>query len=59
MISQYAHIDQITNVVTNVSLWDGITTWNPPENTFVVQSDIANIDDIYDPKTGTFTSTRP
>ena len=55
MISQYAHIDQITNIVVNVSLWDGITTWSPPEGVIVVQSDTAGIDDIYDPETGTFT----
>lgn len=55
MISQYAHIDEITNIVVNVSLWDGITTWSPPEGIIVVQSDTAGIDDIYDPETGTFT----
>ncbi len=53
-----AVIQTIDNVVVNVVMWNGDTGpdgWHPPEGCFTVQSDTANIGDIYDPENGTFT----
>jgi hypothetical protein len=43
------------NVVINVIMWDGESPYTPPLGCFLVQSDTANIGDIYDPNNGTFT----
>ncbi len=45
---RYAIIDTRTKKVVNICEWDGVTSWLPPENTFVIQSDIAGSGDIWD-----------
>lgn len=52
----YAVIDTQTNVVVNMVLWNPESTWQPPEGTYLIQSDIAKIGDTYDPATGQFVS---
>ena len=59
---RYAVIDNGTNIVVNVVMWNGDTGpdgWHSPEGTYVIQSDIANIGDIYDPDNGTFAPPTP
>ena len=45
---RFAIIDSTSNVVVNICEWDG-GEWLPPFGTFVVQSDRAGINDIFDP----------
>ena len=55
---RYAVIQNSDNTVVNVIMWNGDTGpdgWHPPEGCIAVQSDTANIGDIYDPENGTFT----
>lgn len=60
MNQNYAIIDNITNIVINIVLWDGDTSvWQPPEGTFAIQTDVAGPGWIYDPATGTFTNPKP
>lgn len=47
MSHRYIVIDSTTNLVLNAILWDGITAWSEPDNTYVVQSDTIQIDDTY------------
>lgn len=51
---RYAVIDQTTNLVINVILFSS-GVWNPPKGTFIIQDNMANIGDIYNPDTKTFT----
>lgn len=51
----YAVINQVTNIVVNVVVWDGVSPWSPPEGTFVIQSDTAGIGWIYNINDGSFT----
>lgn len=41
------------NVVVNIILWDG-AEWKPPVDHYVIQSDEAQINDIYDPQNNVF-----
>ena len=52
---RHAVIDKKTNMVVNVVMWDGNNKWSPPNGHYVVQSDIADKDDLYDIKQKTFT----
>lgn len=59
---RYAVINSLSNIVVNVVMWNGDTGpdgWHPPEGTFVIQSDSANMGDIYDPENGSFTPPAP
>lgn len=51
---KYAIIDRASLIVVNVALWDGKTPWHPGDEYMVVESDIADIGDKYDPESGTF-----
>lgn len=44
---RYAVIDNSTKIVLNCIEWNG-NAWTPPNNTFVIPSDLANIGDKYD-----------
>jgi hypothetical protein len=50
---RYAVIDNDSKEVVNVIIWQG-APWEPPANHFIIQSDEAGIDDIYDENTQTF-----
>lgn len=54
-MKRYPIIDVATNIVINVSQWDGVTPWSPGEGFIAIQSDVAEIGDIYNPETGEFT----
>lgn len=54
MNQKYAMVNP-ENMVANVIMWDGKTPYTPPKGYTLVQSETANIGDIYDPKTGSFT----
>ena len=54
-MKRYAIVDTSTNICVNVSQWDGETPWSPGEGFIAVQSDVAEIGDIYNPETGEFT----
>jgi len=51
----WAVIDSNTNIVVNVVLWDGVSTWSPPEGCIAIQSDVAGIGWIYNPDDGSLT----
>jgi hypothetical protein len=51
----YAVIDENTNIVVNVALWDGKSLWSPPKGTFAIQSDASGIGWFYNPSDGSFT----
>ena len=36
---KYATVEEATKAVLNISLWDGITPWSPPEGTTAVNVD--------------------
>jgi len=50
---RHAIIDRSLTVI-NIIKWDGISKWNSPIGTTVIQSDVAQIGDIYDPKNDVF-----
>lgn len=50
-MARHAIIDPKTNRVINVVIWNG-AEWLPPRNHIVLQHDSVDIDDIYDPSTG-------
>lgn len=54
-MKRYAIINTETNIVVNVSVWDGETPWSPGQGFIAIQSDIAEINDIYNAETGEFT----
>lgn len=54
-MARHAIINNDTNIVVNVILWDG-NEWLPPKNHLVVQSDLANIGDNYERNTNTFSN---
>lgn len=54
-MKRYPIINTETNIVVNVSQWDGISLWEPGEGLIAIQSDVAEIGDIYNPETGEFT----
>ncbi len=35
MSDRYAIIDNETKYIINIIMWDGVTTWEPPQNTTV------------------------
>ena len=54
-MARHAIINNETNKVVNVILWDG-NEWLPPKNHLVVQSDLANIGDDYNRNSNTFSN---
>ena len=50
---KHAIINNDTKTVVNIIVWEG-AEWLPPRNHIVVRSDIANIGDTYDERTGFF-----
>ena len=38
------------NVVINVIIWDGRSSWKAPDGTLAIQSDNLNVGDIYSPE---------
>jgi hypothetical protein len=55
-MKRWGVIDQNTHTVINVIIWDGITEWKPPANTYLVQHDAAEINCTYDPQSGILTN---
>lgn len=55
-MTRHAIIEHKTNLVVNCVEWHG-AEWLPPRNHLVVNSQTADIGDIYDPETGIFTKT--
>ena len=53
-MANFALIENETNLVVNIIVWEG-AEWQPPRDHLVIQSDTANIGDLYDPETQTFT----
>jgi hypothetical protein len=35
-MNNYAVVNQQTNIIENVILWDGVSSWTSPENTYVI-----------------------
>ncbi len=54
-MTRHAVIENESRLVVNCVEWNG-GEWLPPRNHLVVQSDIANIGDIYDEKNKSFIS---
>ncbi len=52
-MANFAVVENETKQVVNVIVWEG-AEWLPPRNHMVIQSDTANIGDIYNPDTKTF-----
>jgi len=52
-MANFAVVENESKIVVNVIVWDG-AEWLPPRNHMVIQSDTANIGDIYNVETGTF-----
>ena len=52
-MANFAIVENETKKVVNLIVWDGAECL-PPRNHFVIQSDVANIDDTYNPDTQTF-----
>jgi hypothetical protein len=52
---QYSIINEKTNVVVNIIVWDGKSQWQPPKGTYLVQSSVGQIGDFYDINKNTFT----
>lgn len=48
-MARHAIIDPNTNKVVNVVIWEG-AEWLPPTGYVVLQADICDIDDDYDPE---------
>ena len=46
-MANFAIIDNETKKVVNVVVWEG-EEWLPPRNHLVIESNVANIGDIYD-----------
>lgn len=46
---RWAVIENGTNLVVNVVVWDGVSEWGPGDGYYVVQSDTLNIGDTYTP----------
>ena len=53
-MKRWAMIDSGTNIVMNICNWDGDSKWNPPVGIFLIESQLANNGDIYDPQSGIF-----
>jgi len=53
-MGRYAVINKTTKKVVNVIEWDGVSQWAPPNDHFVMESDRASIDHIYDESNGNF-----
>ena len=46
-MDRYAIVRNEDGYVINVSLWDGVTPWDPGEGYTAVKSDVAEIGDTY------------
>lgn len=51
---RYAIITDDTFLVDNVIIYDGVSEWAPQEGFFMIETDIGDIGDTYDPETGEF-----
>lgn len=56
-MSIYAVVQSDTNICDNITVWDGVTPWQPPADHYVVLNDDGRgeIGWIYDPQTGEWT----
>jgi hypothetical protein len=52
-MARHAIIENETKKVVNCVVWDG-AEWLPPRNHLVVESETANIGDVYDENAKTF-----
>jgi hypothetical protein len=55
-MNRYAIVDA-SSVVTNITIWDGVSLWSPPEGSLAIKSDEAEIGDTY--SDGVFTHPEP
>lgn len=57
MIERYACVD-VSNVVDNIALWDGVTPWVPDHDCVAVRigAQVCDRGYVYDPITGLFSS---
>ena len=55
-MARHAIIESKSKIVVNCVVWEG-KEWLPPRDHLVVQSDVANIGDIYDESKKSFIST--
>jgi len=46
---RYIVIQNSDNLIMNAIMWDGVSEWTPPEDTFVVQNDVLEIGETYIP----------
>jgi hypothetical protein len=44
------------NIVVNIILWDTESKWQPPIGCYLIRSDIACINDLYNKEENTFTA---
>lgn len=57
---RYAVVNKkVPRLVLNIVEWDGESAWTPPDGTVLVQSNSANLYDVYDPQDGSFTPAVP
>lgn len=56
-VKPYATVRVADGLVTNVSVWDGVEPWEPPEDSIAIQSDTAQIGWTY--ADGQFTAPLP
>lgn len=54
-MANFAVVENATHKVVNIIVWEG-AEWLPPRDHKVIKSDTANIGDIYDPETKTFSA---
>lgn len=53
----WAIINIISNIVENIIVWDGVSPWQSPEGTYMIEctdNEDAQIGGTYDPDTQTF-----
>ena len=52
---KYAVINKC-NIVINVILWDAESSWQPPTDCYLIRSDVASINDLYNKEENSFTA---
>lgn len=46
-VRRFAVVHRLSKLVTNVTLWDGVSDWKPPDDSTAVMSDSAQIGDSW------------
>lgn len=50
-MNSYAIVNKTTNIVVNMTVWDGISEWHPGDEYLLMQTDSAGIGDVWDGNT--------